>query len=112
MFSVMPLLGGVRLGLLVWAFVGPVLAGGVVYSAMLLREAVLVQGAVANARNGATITCNQRVAEIQRVHDQEVDDSVDSAIEAVDALSPTPVELAARQALCDQSPGCKSRRTQ
>lgn len=110
MLNIMPVLGAVRLGLLLWAVAGPVLAGGVVYAAMLLREAVVVQGAVNAARNGATVTCNARVAEIQRAHDREVDDGVDAAIEAVDALGPTPAELAARQALCDASPGCKSRR--
>ena len=106
----LPGLGGVRLGLMVWAVVGPVLTGGVVYGSMLIREAVVVQGAVKATKNQETVVCNARVAEIERQHNQAVEDSVDSVIAAIDALGPTPAELVARQKLCDVSPGCKSRR--
>lgn len=107
--NILPALGGIRLGLLVWAVAGPVLSGGLVYGSMRVREAIVVSGAVRAARDGATVVCNQRVAEIQRVHDREVDDSVDDVIAAIDGLGPAPVVMADRLARCKASPGCLRR---
>ena len=97
-----------RTGLLAWAIIGPLIAGGIMWG----REKVLVAAAISTTRNAATVTCNARVAEIERAHNAAIDASVDEAIAAADATMPTPAEMVARQQICDASRGCRSRRTQ
>lgn len=108
MFNVLPALGAVRLGLLIWAVIGPLLAGGVMWG----REKVLVAAAISTTRDAGVVTCNARVAEIERAHNEAIDASVDDAIAAADAVIPTPAEMVARQQICDASRGCRSRRVQ
>ena len=98
--------------LTIWAVVGSILAGGAMYGTMLVREAVVIAGVRQTERNAATVVCNARVAEIERAHNAAIDASVDEAIAAVDAVVPTPAEMVARQKICDESLGCRSRRTQ
>lgn len=108
MINLLPALGAVRLGLLIWAVVGPLLAGSIMWG----REKVMVYAAVHNTRNAERVVCNARVAEIERKHNEAIDRSVDEAIEASEAVIPTPAEMVARQQICDASRGCRSRRTQ
>jgi hypothetical protein len=97
----------IRLALIIWAVIGPLLAGGLMWG----REKILVAGAERVARNDARIECNARVAEITRAHDAAIDASVDEAIAAADAILPTPAEMVALQKICDASMGCRSRRS-
>lgn len=106
MFNLLPALGAVRLGLLIWAVVGPLLAGSIMWG----REKVLVAAAISTTRDAGVVTCNARVAEIERAHNEAIDASVDEAIAAADAMLPTPAEMVALQRLCDASIGCRSRR--
>ena len=108
MFNVLPALGAVRLGLLIWAVVGPLLAGSIMWG----REKIMVAGAISTTRDAERIVCNARVAEIERAHNEAIDASVDEAILAADAVIPTPAEMVARQQICDASRGCRSRRVQ
>ena len=107
MFNLLPALGAVRLGLLIWAVVGPLLAGSIMWG----REKVMVHAAISTTRDAERIVCNAPVAEIERRHNEEIDRSVDDAIAAADAVIPTPAERVARQQICDASRGCRSRRT-
>ena len=106
MFNVLPALGAVRLGLMIWAVVGPLLAGSIMWG----REKVMVHAAISTTRNAERVVCNARVAEIERAHNAAIDDSVDEAIAAADAVIPAPAEMVARQQICDASRGCRSRR--
>ena len=94
-----------RLALVIWAVVGPMLAAGL----MRGREAVMVRAAVHATRIEQQSACNDRVAQVARAHDKEVDDEVDAALAAVAALSPTPTTPEGLRALCDRSASCRSR---
>lgn len=76
------------------------------------REKVLVSAAIQAERNAGVVACNARAAEIERAHNKAVDDKVDEAIAAADAIGPTPMEMVALQKICDASLGCRSRRMQ
>jgi len=102
------MLSTLKTGLIIWAIVGPLLAGGIMWG----REKIMVSGAISNTRAAERVVCNARVAEIERVHNEEIDKSVDDAIAAADAVIPSPAEMVARQQVCDASRGCRSRRVQ
>ena len=102
------MLSTLKTGLIIWAIVGPLLAGGIMWG----REKIMVAGAISTTRAAERVVCNARVAEIERVHNEEIDKSVDDAIAAADAVIPSPAEMVARQQVCDASRGCRSRRVQ
>ena len=94
-----------HIALLVWAFAGPVLAMGI----MRGREAVLVAAAVKATKVKDGAVCDSRVAQVARAHDKEVDDEVDEAVAAADAIPPTPQTPVEIVSLCQKSASCRSR---
>lgn len=102
--------GGASPSAVLGAVAAALVAGSAMYGTMLVREKVVIAGVRQAERNAATVACNARVAEVTRAHDAAIDASVDEALAAVEALTPTPAELAALQLICDKSLGCRSRR--
>lgn len=86
---------------------GAALSGGVTYASMLAREKIVVQGAVNAERDAGTVRCNNRVGEIERSINTEVDKRVDEAIKAAGLVSPTPEAAAELNALCTADPACR-----
>lgn len=96
-------------GLAVWAIVGPVVAGGAVFGAMLTREAIVTAGAVRAARADEVTRCNEARAEITRTLERSVRDSVEAALAAANAERPTPTVQAEIEDLCRRSASCRDR---
>lgn len=96
-----------RSGLMAWAIAGPVLAGGVVYLAMLTRETIVVSGAVRSARGEEVVRCNAQRAAIAETINAAARRSVSDAWTAASGVTSTaPAELAA---LCKASASCRDR---
>ena len=91
------------------AAVGAAVAGGVVYSSMLLREKIVVDGAVMAERNVQTSLCNDRVLAISATVNAAVRDGVQKALDAAAREAPTPEEEAQIFALCKRSASCRSK---
>lgn len=92
------------------ALAGAAVSGGLTYGAMLVREQIVVDGAVAAERNKGVITCNARVGEIERAHNAAVAEAVEAARRAAEAVTPTPETPAEIIALCQKSASCRSRK--
>lgn len=92
------------------ALAGAAVSGGLTYSAMLVREKIVVDGAVKAERNRGVISCNARVGEIERIHNKAVETAVEEARRAAEAVTPTPETPAEILALCQQSASCRSRK--
>ena len=107
----MPIFSAVQIGFLIWAVVGPVIAGGVACLAMREREAIVVAGAVRVAQGAAVITCNaQRQAIVETINAtarRSVSEAWTSAAE-VKATPAVPAEIAA---LCKTQASCRERGT-
>lgn len=99
-----------RIGLMLWAVAGPLLAGGVVYAAMLLRETIVVNGAVTAARNEEVSICNDSRREIAATITSEVEKARAEALAAADAERPTPAVPSEIVVLCNESASCRDRR--
>lgn len=97
---VLALLGGLA---------GAVLGGGLTYTTMLAREAIVVQGAVKIERNKGVTICNARVGEIERSLNAAVSTAVEEARAAAAAITPTPEAPAEIMALCQRSASCRER---
>ncbi len=95
---------------LLGALAGAALSGGLTYGAMLVREQIVVDGAVTAERNKGVLTCNARVGEIERVHNTAVTEAVEEARRAAEAVTPTPETPAEIVALCQKSASCRSRK--
>lgn len=95
---------------IIGALAGAAVSGGLTYSAMLVRERVVVEGAVKAERNKGVITCNARVGEIERVHNAAVSEAVEQARRAAEAVTPTPETPAEIVDLCQKSASCRSRK--
>ena len=91
------------------AIAGAAVSGGVTFMAMTAREKIVVAGAVSAERNAGVVTCNSRVAEIERVHNVAVQAAVDDAISATNQISETPEDAAELKKLCAASASCRSR---
>jgi hypothetical protein len=91
------------------AIAGAAVSGGVTFIGMAAREKIIVAGAVSTERNAGVVTCNSRVAEIERVHNVAVQVAVDDAISATNQIEETPEDVAALKALCKASASCRSR---
>lgn len=89
---------------------GALAGGGLTYTTMLAREAIVVQGAVKVERDKGVVTCNARVSEIERVHNAAVSAAVEEARAAAAAVTPTPEAPAEIMALCQRSASCRERR--
>lgn len=94
-----------RSGLMAWAIAGPVLAGGVVYLAMLTRETIVVSGAVRVARGEETVRCNVQRTAIVATMNQATKKAVDDAWEAASEVD-APADL---RAACKASASCRER---
>ena len=92
-------------GLVVWAIAGPVLAGGVVYLAMLAREAIVTSGAVRIARGEEVVRCNAQRAAIATTMNRATKKAVDAAWDAASEID-VPADIAA---LCKASASCRDR---
>lgn len=99
----------IKLGLMIWAVAGPVLAGGVVYLSMLAREAIIVSGATRTARNEEVSKCSEQRLEIARTINRVVGKGVADAVAAARGHAPTPSAPAALVALCNADPACRAR---
>ena len=99
----------INLGLMLWAVAGPALAGGIVYTAMLVREAIVVAGAAQSARNDEVSRCNEQRLDISRTINDSVDAGVAAAVEAARANPPAPTAPAELVALCNADPSCRAR---
>ncbi len=99
----------IRLGLMLWAVAGPVLAGGVAYLAMLARETIVVQGAVTAARNEEVSKCSEQRLEIGRTIDEAVAAGVAEAVAAARGEARSPSAPADLVALCKVDWNCRTR---
>lgn len=100
------MLAGARVGLMIWAVVGPMLAGGVAYLSMLAREKIVVAGAVRVARNAEVSLCNEQRLSIGRAINEAIDAGTAEAVAASRAAR-TPVAPAELLALCTRDPTCR-----
>ena len=98
-----------RLGLMVWAVAGPLLAGGVVYTAMLAREAIVTAGAVHIARGEETVRCNAQRAALAATRNAATRRSTAEAAVAATEVAPTSAVPAEILALCKASASCRER---
>lgn len=84
-------------------------SGPVTYGYMKVHEAIVVSAAVKAERRQGVVACNVRVGEIERKHNEGVDQAADDAIAAADQIERTPDEMEALKALCKRSASCRSR---
>ena len=99
------MLTSLRIGLVVWAVVGPLLARAV----MRGREVIMVAAAINATQIKDRAGCDIRVAQVARAGDAAIDEAVDEAVAAADALSVTPEVPAELRLLCEHSASCRSR---
>ena len=92
------------LGLLI----GAVVAGGATWSGMMLREKIVVSGAVRAERDQGVITCNARVGQIEAAHNKAIADAVAEARSAAEQIGAVETD-AEIKALCQRSASCRSR---
>lgn len=89
---------------------GVVAGGGLTYGAMMTREAIVVEGAVKAERNRGITTCNARVGEIEKAHNDAVAKAIEEARAAAATVADTPTAPAEILALCQKSASCRERR--
>lgn len=94
-----------RIALLIWAFVGPALAGGIMYA----REAVVTSGAVKAARTEERADCRTKIAAVRDEINRSASKAVDDARAAADAVTPAPEVPGELVALCRKSASCLER---
>ena len=94
-----------RIALVIWAFVGPMLAAGL----MRGREAVMVRASIRATRIEEQSACNDRVAQIALATNSAVDKAVAEAVAAANEAQATPDTPADILALCNKSASCRSR---
>lgn len=93
-----------------WMIIAALVAGnGVIYGYMVVRNKIEVGYAVSAERNAGVATCNVRVAEIARQHNDKVAASTEEARRAADAVPDPPATDAELSALCKKSASCRSR---
>lgn len=95
---------------LLGGLVGAIAGGSLMFLTMAAREAVVVAGAVKVERDRGTVSCNARVGEIERAHNEAVAKAVDEAVAAAASISQTPETKAEILALCQRSASCRERR--
>lgn len=91
------------------ALAGAAAGGFLTYGTMLAREKIVVQGAVKTERDKGVLACNVRVGEIERAHNKAVEEAVEEARRAAEAVTPTPETPAEIKALCARSASCRER---
>lgn len=90
------------------AVVGASVAGGVVGMAMLVREKIVVSGAVAAEHDRGIVVCNARVWEIESKHNAAIEEAVGKARDAASGVT-DPLAKADVIALCRASASCRDR---
>lgn len=95
--------------MLLGGLAGALAGGGFTYATMMVREKIVVDGAVKAEKNRGTVTCNARVGEIERVHNIAVDKAVEDAVAAATAVPSTPETPAEIVELCKRSASCRER---
>lgn len=98
-----------RVALMAWGVVGPVVAGGVAYLAMLAREHIVVAGAAAAARGEEISKCNEARLAIGRTIDEAVAAGVAEAVAAARGEARSPSAPADLIALCKVDWNCRGR---
>ena len=88
--------------------VGGAVSGGIVGMSMLIREKIVVSGAVKTERDRGVVACNGRVGEIERVHNAAVEAAAEQAKTAAAGVS-DPQARADLIALCKASASCRDR---
>ena len=94
---------------LLGALAGAFLGGGLMFLTMAAREAVVVAGAVKVERDRGVVTCNARVGEIERAHNQAIADALEQSRVAAEQVQATPERRAEILALCKRSASCRER---
>ena len=99
------------LALVLWAVAGPLLAGGVTWAGMSVRNDLEVRGAVAGERSKQIGVCAQQLAAQAAILDANTMAGIGEAGAAADAIPAAPEERAALVALCKADPACRDRGT-
>lgn len=97
----MPSLSTTIIGLLI-------LGNFVTYGTMVVREKIVIAGAVRAERNAGIAACNVRVGEIERQHNDAVRKAASDALAAEATIGDTPAG-AELVRLCKASASCRSR---
>lgn len=87
---------------------GMLLGGAIMYGVMWGHEAFAVAAATKAAEAQGVVVCNDRVAEIERRHNDAVSVAVEAAVKAAREVAP-PVTPDAIKAACKASASCRSR---
>jgi hypothetical protein len=109
MAMIMQALGAVRLGLLVWAVVGPLLAGGVTWASMRAHEAIVVSATKKAVRLEEVARCQKQLVDQISLLDANTMAGVADAGNAADSIDATPEDKVAIVALCKRSASCRDR---
>ena len=98
-----------RTGLMVWAVVGPLLAGGATWAGMRVHEAIVVSGAKKAVRLEEVARCQSQLVEQLSTINANVMSGVADAGNAADRIAATPAAKAEIIALCKRSASCADR---
>lgn len=81
----------------------------VVYASFVVREKIVVAGAIATERKEGIVQCNARVASIESVMNAATRKAVDEAARAESFVKPAPEDKLELIKLCNASASCRSR---
>lgn len=95
------------------AVAGAVTGGAAMSGILAIKHKIAISREVAHAvsleKSRGILTCNARVAEVGRVHDESVRAARNDAIDEARKVAPTPEAPEAIKALCKASASCRSR---
>lgn len=86
---------------------GAAFGASTMYGTMIIRERIVVSGAVSTERNAGIVVCNARVGEIEAAHNGAIAKAVEDATTAAAAVSVTPDAPAELAALCKADDACR-----
>ena len=81
----------------------------VVYAGFVVREKIVVAGAVKTERNAGIVQCNARVASIEATYRSSITKAVEEAAKAESFIKPAPEDKLELIKLCNASASCRSR---
>lgn len=93
-----------------WLMIALALSGPVTYAVMKTKYEIQMAAAVASAKDEGVRVCNGRIAELGLKSREEAARRAEEGRKAADAVSPTPADKAALQAICARSASCIERR--
>lgn len=93
----------------IFAILGAVAGAALASGTMLVREKIVVDGAIKAERRNGVVTCNARVGEIERAHNQAIDNAVEEARRAAADVTAVPETPDGLKALCKASASCRDR---